>query len=111
MDEKNPHCEQSQNIQHVPHTLQTFHKRESERKYCDAQVARSYNAIVNGQQPKNGFSFYHSCSYDIDSLHKEVPPSLLPDYLVGAQNERMYKCIEKAKLLDKHFKCNIDNAR
>ena len=103
MDEKNPHCEQSQNIQHVPHTLQTFHKRESERKYCDAQVARSWH--------KNGVSFFHSFSYDLDSLHKEVPPSLLPDYLGGAQNERMYKCIEKAKLLDKHFKCNIDNAR
>merc|ERR1712227_557364 len=50
-------------------------------------------------------------SYDLESLHKEVPPSLLPKYLEGYQDEQLYKCIKTAKQLDDHFHNNIENAR
>ena len=50
-------------------------------------------------------------SYNLQSLHGEVPPSLLPKYLGGDQDKEMYKCVEKAKQLDNHFLRNIENAR
>ena len=50
-------------------------------------------------------------SYDLQSLHGELPPSLLPKYLGGDQDKEMYKCVEKAKQLDSHFLKNIENAR
>ena len=50
-------------------------------------------------------------SYDLQSLHGEVSPSLLPKYLGGDQDKEMYKCVEKAKQLDSHFLKNIENAR
>ena len=50
-------------------------------------------------------------SYNLQSLHGEVPPSLLPKYLGGDQDKEMYKCVEKAKQLDSHFLKNIENAR
>ena len=50
-------------------------------------------------------------SYDLQSLHGEVSPSLLPKYLGGDQDNEMYKCVEKAKQLDSHFLKNIENAR
>jgi len=49
--------------------------------------------------------------YDLNSLHSEVSPSLLPKYLGGAQDKEMTICVEKAKQLDGHFLKNIRNAR
>jgi len=50
-------------------------------------------------------------SHDLESLHGEVSPSLLPKYLGGAQDKELYKCVEKAKEMDDYFLKNIENAR
>ena len=57
------------------------------------------------------FSLHFDFSYDLNSLHSEVSPSLLPKYLGGAQDKEMTICVEKAKQLDGHFLKNIRNAR
>ena len=52
--------------------------------------------------------FYYS--YDLESLHSEVPPDLLPTYL-GGKKEQMYECVAAAKEKEEHFRERIEAAR
>ena len=50
-------------------------------------------------------------SYDLASLHAEVPPVLLPSYLGGDQTTATTACVAAAKERDGHFVERIEQAR
>jgi len=49
-------------------------------------------------------------NYDLESLHSEVPPDLLPTYL-GGKKEQMSECVAAAKEKEEHFRERIEAAR
>ena len=64
----------------------------------------------------SGYALLHiitptSPSYDLASLHAEVPPVLLPSYLGGDQATAGAACVAAAKERDGHFVERIEQAR